>query len=129
HEGGHALYEQNICKELAGTTLARGTSMGIHESQSLFNEIFIGRNKQFWKRNYDLLKKHTSGQLNNVSLNDFYFAINEVRPSLIRIEADEVTYPLHIIIRYEIEKGLLDRKSTRLNSSHVKSSYAVFCLK
>lgn len=110
HEGGHALYEQNICKDLAGTTLARGTSMGIHESQSLFNEIFIGRNKQFWKRNYDLLKKYTSGQLNNVSLNDFYFAINEVRPSLIRIEADEVTYPLHIIIRYEIEKGLFNNE-------------------
>ena len=71
HEGGHALYEQNICKELAGTTLAKGTSMGIHESQSLFNEIFIGRNKQFWKRNYDLLKNYTSGQLNNVSLKTF----------------------------------------------------------
>lgn len=108
HEGGHALYEQNISKDLAGTTLAEGTSMGIHESQSLFNEIFVGRNLSFWKKNYDLLKSYSPGQFDDVPLLDFYRAINEVKPSLIRIEADEVTYPLHIIIRYEIEKALFN---------------------
>lgn len=108
HEGGHALYEQNISKELAGTTLAEGTSMGIHESQSLFNEIFVGRNLNFWRKNYNLLKSYSPGQFDQVSLLDFYRAINEVKPSLIRIEADEVTYPLHIIIRYEIEKALFN---------------------
>ncbi|MCU9613664.1 carboxypeptidase M32 [Caldibacillus lycopersici] len=108
HEGGHALYEQNISKDLVGTTLASGTSMGIHESQSLFNEIFVGRNKAFWKKNFDLLKSYSPGQFDNVSLDDYYRAINEVKPSLIRIEADELTYPLHVIIRYEIEKGLFN---------------------
>jgi len=110
HEGGHALYEQNISKDLVGTTLAGGTSMGIHESQSLFNENMIGRSRGFWKKNYDLLKKYSPGQFDNVDLEDFYRAINEVKPSLIRIEADELTYPLHIIIRYEIEKGLFNNE-------------------
>ncbi|MEI5907246.1 carboxypeptidase M32 [Bacillus spongiae] len=108
HEGGHALYEQNISKDLIGTPLCTGTSMGIHESQSLFYENFVGRNFHFWKKNYDLLKQHSEGQFDHVSLEDFYRAINESKPSLIRIEADELTYPLHIIIRYEIEKGLFN---------------------
>lgn len=108
HEGGHALYEQNISKELVGTPLASGTSMGIHESQSLFNENFVGRNYSFWKQNYDLLKSYASGQFDEVTLEDFYRAINESKPSLIRIEADELSYPLHIMVRYEIEKGLIN---------------------
>ncbi|WP_141434031.1 carboxypeptidase M32 [Bacillus sp. 03113] len=108
HEGGHALYEQNISKDLIGTPLCTGTSMGIHESQSLFYENFIGRNYSFWKNNYSLLKQYTNGQFESVELNDYYRAINESKPSLIRIEADELTYPLHIIIRYEIEKGLFN---------------------
>ncbi|WP_147533738.1 carboxypeptidase M32 [Bacillus marasmi] len=108
HEGGHALYEQNISKELIGTPLCDGTSMGIHESQSLFYENFVGRNFAFWKHNYPLLKQYASGQFDQVSLIDFYRAINESKPSLIRIEADELTYPLHIMIRYEIEKGLFN---------------------
>ncbi|MBP2241309.1 carboxypeptidase Taq [Cytobacillus eiseniae] len=108
HEGGHALYEQNIALELVGTPLCDGTSMGIHESQSLFYENFVGRHPSFWKKNYDLLKEYASGQFNDVSLEDFYRAINESKPSLIRIEADELTYPLHIMIRYEIEKGLFN---------------------
>lgn len=106
HEGGHALYEQNISKELIGTNLCSGTSMGIHESQSLFWENFVGRNKHFWERHYDALKGYSSGQFNQVSLDDYYRAINVAGPSFIRIEADEMTYPLHIMIRYEIEKGL-----------------------
>jgi len=108
HEGGHALYEQNISKELIGTMLCTGTSMGIHESQSLFYENIIGRSFSFWQKNYGLLKKFANGQFDQVNLDDFYRAINESKPSLIRIEADELTYPLHIMIRYEIEKGLFN---------------------
>ncbi|MEH7272753.1 carboxypeptidase M32 [Neobacillus vireti] len=108
HEGGHALYEQNISKELIGTPLCTGTSMGIHESQSLFYENMVGRSFSFWKNNYELLKKYSTGQFDQVAIEDFYRAINESKPSLIRIEADELTYPLHIIIRYEIEKGLFN---------------------
>lgn len=108
HEGGHALYEQNISKDLIGTPLCSGTSMGIHESQSLFFENFVGRNEAFWERYYGDLKDHASGQFNNVSLEEYYRAINVAGPSLIRIEADEMTYPLHIIVRYEIEKGLFN---------------------
>jgi carboxypeptidase Taq len=108
HEGGHALYEQNISTELTGTPLCSGTSTGIHESQSLFYENIVGRSLLFWKNNYDLLKKYTNGQFNKVEIADFYRAINESKPSFIRIEADELTYPLHVIIRYEIEKGLFN---------------------
>lgn len=108
HEGGHALYEQNISKDLVGTPLCTGTSMGIHESQSLFYENFVGRNYAFWKKNYELLKSYSNGQFAQVSVDDYYRGINESKPSLIRIEADELTYPLHIIIRYEIEKGLFN---------------------
>lgn len=108
HEGGHALYEQNISEELTGTPLCSGTSYGIHESQSLFYENFVGRNKSFWKKNYSLLKKYAPDQFNEVPLTAFYEAINESKPSLIRIEADELTYCLHIIIRYEIEKSLFN---------------------
>jgi carboxypeptidase Taq len=108
HEGGHALYEQNISKDLIGTPLCTGTSMGIHESQSLFYENFVGRDYSFWIKNYDLLKEFSNGQFDDVPLDDFYRAINESKPSLIRIEADELTYALHIIIRYEIEKGLFN---------------------
>ncbi|KAB7672977.1 carboxypeptidase M32 [Bacillus sp. B1-b2] len=108
HEVGHALYEQNISADLVGTPLATGTSMGIHESQSLFYENFVGRNQAFWEQNYKLLKSYSNGQFDTVSVENFYRAINESKPSLIRIEADELTYPLHIMIRYEIEKGLFD---------------------
>lgn len=108
HEGGHALYEQNISKDLIGTPLCTGTSMGIHESQSLFYENIVGRSFSFWKNNYELLKKYASGQFDQVSIEEFYHAINESKPSFIRIEADELTYPLHVIIRYEIEKGLFN---------------------
>ncbi|EPZ39352.1 putative metalloprotease ypwA [Anoxybacillus ayderensis] len=107
HECGHALYEQHISKELAGTPLYDGTSMGIHESQSLFYENFIARHYSFWKRYYSLLQQYAS-HFSHVSLDDFYRAINESKPSLIRIEADELTYPLHIIVRYEMEKALFD---------------------
>ncbi|TYR79986.1 carboxypeptidase M32 [Priestia megaterium] len=108
HECGHALYEQNISKELVGTVLCEGTSMGIHESQSLFFEKFVGKNYSFWKNNYDVIKAYAPEQFGDVELDDFYRAVNQSKPSLIRIEADELTYPLHIMIRYEIEKGLIN---------------------
>lgn len=108
HECGHALYEQNISDDLVGTPLCTGTSMGIHESQSRFWENMIGRSRTFWQRYYGKLQELYPEQLNEVSVDSFYRGINVVRPSLIRIEADELTYNLHIMIRYEIEKALFD---------------------
>lgn len=108
HECGHAIYEQNVAEELTGTPLAGGASMGIHESQSLFYENFVGRNPKFWEQNYEMLQSYSPEQFGNVPMEDFLRAINEVKPSLIRIEADELTYALHIMIRYEIEKGLFN---------------------
>ncbi|MDN3953805.1 carboxypeptidase M32 [Sporolactobacillus laevolacticus] len=108
HEGGHALYEQHISRDLVGTPLCEGTSMGIHESQSLFFENFVGRSKAFWAFHYDELKRYGSGQFDHVSLDDFYRAINVSHPSMIRTLADELTYPLHIMVRYDIEKALFN---------------------
>lgn len=108
HECGHALYEQNIGEELGGTLVETGASMGIHESQSLFFENFVGRSEKFWEKNYELLKMFSPEQFGQVSQEDFIRAINESKPSLIRIEADELTYALHIMIRYELEKGLFN---------------------
>lgn len=108
HECGHAIYEQNISEELEGTLLCSGTSMGIHESQSLFYENFVGRNKHFWQRYYQSLKDFSPEQFEGISLDEFYEAINESKPSLIRIEADELTYALHVMVRYEIEKALFN---------------------
>ncbi|MDU0200104.1 MULTISPECIES: carboxypeptidase M32 [Paenibacillus] len=108
HEGGHALYEQNISDDLVGTNLCTGTSMGIHESQSRFWENVIGRSKAFWDRYYGELQTTFSPQIDQVDVDTFYKAINHIEPSLIRIEADELTYNLHIMIRYELEKGLFN---------------------
>lgn len=108
HEGGHALYEQNISEDLVGTNLCTGTSMGIHESQSRFWENVIGRSKAFWDRYYGELQTTFSPQIDQVDVDTFYKAINHIEPSLIRIEADELTYNLHIMIRYELEKGLFN---------------------
>ena len=106
HEGGHGIYEQNIGEDLKETVLSDGASMGIHESQSRFYENIIGRSKEFW---YGLLEKSKFKykELENLSLEEIYKGINEVLPSLIRVEADELTYSLHIMVRYEIEKGIL----------------------
>lgn len=107
HEGGHGIYEQGISDELTGTTLASGVSMGIHESQSRFYENILGRSREFWKGFYPEVIK-TYPQFEKVDFEDFYRAINNVKPSLIRTDADELTYSLHIIIRYEIEKALIN---------------------
>lgn len=108
HEGGHAMYEQNLGESLAGLPIETGASMGIHESQSLFCENFIGRNEHFWQQNFSLLKEYAPKQFGDVELADYVRAINESKPSLIRIEADELSYALHIMVRYELEKGLFD---------------------
>ncbi|WP_082234032.1 carboxypeptidase M32 [Halobacillus massiliensis] len=108
HEGGHALYEQNIDPQLAFTPLATGTSMGIHESQSLFWENFVARSRSFWQNHYQLFQDYAPENFKQLDFTDFFHAINEVKPSLIRIEADELTYPLHIMIRYELEKALIN---------------------
>lgn len=107
HEGGHALYEQDIADELEGTGLGTGTSMGIHESQSRFYENILGRSKEFWRYFFPEAVKRFP-QFEKVSFEEFYRAINEVCPSLIRTEADELTYGLHVIVRYEIEKALIN---------------------
>ncbi|QGQ46635.1 carboxypeptidase M32 [Metabacillus sediminilitoris] len=112
HECGHAIYEQNISEELEGTFLCSGASMGIHESQSLFYENFIGRNEGFWRRYYKKLQEYSSKQFDEISLEKFYQAINESKPTLIRIEADELTYALHVMVRYEIEKSLFNDEIT-----------------
>jgi carboxypeptidase Taq len=108
HETGHALYEQGINPEFEGTGIREGASMGIHESQSRFLENIIGRSEEFWNCFYRDIQAHFPEQLKDVSVEEFYRAINQVEPSLIRVEADELTYNLHIMIRYEIEKGLID---------------------
>ena len=109
HEGGHALYEMNASKnELKGTSLSEGVSMGIHESQSRFWENVIIKNPEFWDVWYPNLQKKFPTQLENVSKNDFVKAINKVSPSYIRVNADEATYNLHIILRYKLEKQLVE---------------------
>jgi carboxypeptidase Taq len=108
HECGHALYEHHLPYEEFGNPLGQPASFGIHESQSRFYETFIGQSFPFLKHFYPEIKKYFEPQFDFLSLNDFYSAINSVKPSLIRIFADEVTYNLHIILRYELEKGLID---------------------
>ncbi|RME98685.1 MAG: carboxypeptidase M32 [Chloroflexi bacterium] len=107
HEGGHALYEQGSAAELDGTMLAGGTSLGVHESQSRLWENVVGRSRAFWQFYYPRLQEFFPAQLGQVSLDDFYRAINRVEPSFIRVEADEVTYNLHIFLRFELEQELL----------------------
>lgn len=110
HEGGHALYELGIDEKIGDTTLAGGTSLGIHESQSRMWENFIGRSKEFWEYWTPYLKSQFKLQLQNVTPEKVYREINEVRPDFIRVEADEVTYNLHIILRFEIERDLIAGK-------------------
>lgn len=107
HEAGHGIYEQHINPAYEETVLQSGTSFGIHESQSRFLENMVGRSKEFWHCFYPHLQAHFPQQLEGVSVDDFYRAINTVKPSLIRVEADELTYNLHIMLRYEIEKALI----------------------
>ena len=106
HECGHAIYEQGKMDEIADTILDEGVSMGIHESQSRFYENIIGRSETFWESVYGELMNILGDEFKDVSAKGFYKAANIAKPSLIRIEADELTYCLHIMVRYEIEKQL-----------------------
>lgn len=112
HELGHATYEQQIDSKWDNTTLNGGTSMGIHESQSRFYENNIGRSIEFWEAHYPKLLEIFPEQLKNVSLDDFYRGVNKVEASFVRVEADELTYPMHIMVRYEIERMIMSDEVT-----------------
>ena len=107
HETGHALYEQGVAARYAGNILADGTSLGFHESQSRLWENLVGRSRPFWRRFYPDLQAAFPESLGGVDGEAFYRAVNKVEPSLIRVEADEVTYNLHILLRFEVEGALL----------------------
>lgn len=108
HEFGHAFYDMAFKPEDYGSPLGEAISLGMHESQSRWWETRIGLSKPFWKHCLPLLKQHFKGKVADVSLDTFWRAINKVEPSLIRIESDEVTYTLHIILRYELEVALVE---------------------
>ncbi|MFW5995502.1 MAG: carboxypeptidase M32, partial [Spirochaetia bacterium] len=108
HEAGHGLYELGSDRALHGTRLAGGTSLGIHESQSRTWENVVGRSRQFWSHYLPRLRAHVGGALDDIELEQFYRGINKVQPSLIRVEADEVTYSLHIILRFRLETALIE---------------------
>lgn len=112
HESGHGIYEMNIDDEITQTPVGGGTSMGMHESQSRFFENIIGRSESFWIPIYEKLKGTFPEQLKDITLDHFIKGINKSQPSLIRTEADELSYSLHIIIRYEIEKMIFNNEIT-----------------
>jgi len=108
HETGHALYTQNIRKELEGLPIGRGATAGVHESQSRLWENLVGRSRPFWQYWYPRLQTVFPRQLDDVSMDAFYRAINKVEPGLFRVGADEVTYSLHCAMRFELEVDLLE---------------------
>ncbi|MCY4613471.1 MAG: carboxypeptidase M32 [Nitrospira sp.] len=110
HEGGHGLYDQGLPQEHYGTPLGESLSLGIHESQSRLWENNVGRSKAFWTHFLPLLRQYFPAQLGTVSLDAFHAALNKVNPSLIRVEADEVTYNLHIMVRFDIELALIEQR-------------------
>ncbi len=112
HEAGHALYEQGIDPDFEGTPLANGTSSGVHESQSRLWENLVGRSLDFWQYYYPKLQTYYPTQLANVSVETFYKAVNKSEASLIRTDADEVTYNLHVITRFGLELALLEGELT-----------------
>lgn len=111
HEMGHGLYELQIDDKHEGTGNSGGTSLAMHESQSRIMENMFARSYSFWQAHFDNLREIFPEGLSDVTLEDFYRHINEVTPSLIRTEADELTYSLHVLIRYEIEKAVMDGKA------------------
>jgi len=112
HEGGHAIYEKNLKSEWIYQPIGTGCSLGFHESQSRFVENIIGRSREFWVYFFPKLKEITGDTFSDVALDDFVRAVNHVRPSKIRVQADEVTYGLHVIIRFQIERELIAGKIT-----------------
>jgi len=110
HETGHALYDQGLDPKYRHTSLGSAASLAIHESQSRFWENLIGRSEAFWRFAFPIVQMLFPEHLGNLSLEQFYRGINRVEPSLIRIEADEATYNLHIMLRFEIETDLIEGK-------------------
>ena len=108
HEAGHAMYEQGVNAAYEGTPLGSGVSLGVHESQSRLWENVVARSRPFWEHYYPALQRTFAHQLGSVPLETFYRAINKVEPSLIRTDADEVTYNLHIMLRFDLELKLLE---------------------
>lgn len=108
HESGHALYEQHISDEITGTPVGTGVSMGMHEGQSRLFENNFGRSREFWIPLFDQLKETYPENLSELTLDEFILGINKSTPSLIRTEADELTYCLHIMVRYEVEKMIFE---------------------
>jgi carboxypeptidase Taq len=108
HEFGHAIYELGVAEDLDRTPMGEGASMALHESQSRLYENLIGRSIDFWTYYYPRLQEYFPNQLGNVKLENFYKGINKVEPSLIRVEADEATYNLHIMLRLELEIALME---------------------
>ena len=108
HEAGHGMYEQGLPDQYYGTPRGASASLGIHESQSRMWENQVGRGKSFWKHFFPRAQQMFPDVLGDVKFDDFFFAINDVRPSLIRVEADEVTYNLHILLRFEMEHALIN---------------------
>ena len=107
HEVGHGLYEQGLEPSHHGTPMGESVSLGIHESQSRLWENLVGRSRPFWDFWFPIASRVFHQALSDVSLDAFHFAINEVKPSLIRVQADEVTYNLHVLIRFELELAIL----------------------
>jgi carboxypeptidase Taq len=110
HEFGHGVYEWGVDESLAGTPLGSGVSLGLHESQSRTWENLVGRSRSFWRYFYPSLQQTFPQQLSSIDEEAFYRAVNKVHPSLIRIDADEVTYNMHIILRFELEQELIDNR-------------------
>lgn len=108
HETGHGLYEQGVREDTLGTPLSQALSYGLHESQSRMWENIVGRSLPFWKFAYPMLTKYFGNELKGMSVEDWVLAVNHVERSLVRVEADELTYDLHIILRFEVERDLFD---------------------
>jgi carboxypeptidase Taq len=108
HEAGHGLYDQGLEAEHFGTPMGEAVSLGIHESQSRLWENFVGRSRAFWEYWFPQARRVFPEALTDAGLDAFVFAVNDVRPSLIRVDADEATYNLHILLRFELERALID---------------------
>lgn len=107
HEAGHGMYEQGLPSAQFGLPLGEAVSLGVHESQSRMWENFVGRSRAFWEHFFPVAQQRFPAALGGVSLEAFYFAVNDVQPSLVRVEADEATYNLHILVRFELETALI----------------------
>src|SRR5439155_13673071 len=107
HEAGHGIYEQGLDRSAYGSPMGSACSLGIHESQSRMWENFVGRSRPFWEHFFPRARQVFLDALRDVSFDDFVFAVNDVQPSFIRVEADEATYNMHVILRFELEQDLM----------------------